>query len=95
MWSPITHIPHRNLPARSTFVVLSTANSTALTLSDSHMVYVSDPAAGLRVPAPARDVKVRHRHSAAFLRPSCSIHKRLRARVTLAPLFVAWSASAA
>jgi hypothetical protein len=59
VWSPINHIPHRDLAALSAFVVLSTVNGTTLTLSDGHMVYLSDVGADLRTPAPARDVKVR------------------------------------
>ena len=54
----MSHIPHRNLAARTDFVVLSTANGTALTLSGGHIVYMRDDATGSRVPAPARDVKV-------------------------------------
>ena len=43
------------------FVVLSTGNGTALTLSGGHIIYVADAASGARKPAPARDVKVRRR----------------------------------
>jgi len=59
VWSPVSHIPHRNLEERTSFVVLETANGTSLTLSGTHMVYLLDAAPGSRVPAPARDVKVR------------------------------------
>ena len=66
VWSPITFVPHRNLEAATLFVVLSTGNGTALTLTGSHIVYVSDAAsAWSRKPAPARDVKVRRRHTCA------------------------------
>jgi len=58
VWSPINHIPHRQLAAATAFMVLSTGNGTALTLTGSHIVYVSDAASGPRKPASARDVKV-------------------------------------
>ena len=60
IWSPVYHIPHRDLAAPSRFVRVSTANGTALTLSSEHIVYVSDTASGPRKPLAARDVKVRH-----------------------------------
>ncbi len=67
IWSSVTHIPHKDLTARSAFVRLSTGNGTALTLSGSHMVYVSDggPAAR-RVPAAAREVQVCRRQNLAL-----------------------------
>ena len=58
-WSPITHVPDRDRTARTAFVVLSTGNGTALTLSGHHIVYVSSAASQQRVPVPARNVKVR------------------------------------
>ena len=58
MWSIVHHIPHRDLKTLAPFVVLSTANGTALTLSDTHIVYVADEPSEARVPAAARDVKV-------------------------------------
>ena len=63
MWSPVHNVPHRDLATRSDFVQLSTGNGTALTLSDDHMVYVSDSASTSQTPAPARDVKIRDRSS--------------------------------
>ncbi len=65
MWSPVNHIPHRNLAARAAFVVLSTGNGTALILSGTHMVYVLDAASGARLPVPARDIKVGSRQPVA------------------------------
>lgn len=59
IWSPVHHIPQRELTASAEFVILATANGTALTLSDTHIVYVSDGSPGARVPAAARDVEVR------------------------------------
>ena len=59
VWSPVNHIPQRDLAPRTGFVALSTANDTELTLTGRHIVYVSDASSGLRVPVPARDVKVR------------------------------------
>ena len=59
VWSPVNHIPHRDLADKAAFILLSTGNGTALTLSGTHMVYVSDAASGARMPAPARDIKVR------------------------------------
>ena len=61
VWSPINNISHRDLVERRAFVVLSTGNGTALTLTGGHMVYVVDPASRSMTPAPARDVKVRRR----------------------------------
>lgn len=58
VWSPITHIPHKDVNSPSAFVRLSTGNGTALTLSGAHMIYVSDGASARRVPAPARDIQV-------------------------------------
>ena len=58
-WSPVNHIPHRHLTARSRFLVLTTANGTALTLSATHLVYVSQPGSPLWVPTSAEDVKAR------------------------------------
>ncbi len=59
VWSPVNHVPHRDLNVRSAFVELSTGNGTALTLSGSHMVYTANAASARRIPAPARDVKAR------------------------------------
>ena len=62
MWSPINHIPHRDLALKSTFVVLSTTNATTITLSATHLVYISESTSMRRMPAPAGTVKVGHVH---------------------------------
>ena len=62
MWSPVSLISHRDMVGRAIFVMLATANGTALTLSDTHIVYVSPLATDprRRVQARAKDVKVSH-----------------------------------
>jgi len=57
VWTVAYHIPHRDVTAAAEFVVLSTANGTALTLTRSHMVYVANAAGSGRVPAAADDVQ--------------------------------------
>jgi len=61
VWSPINMISHWELDGQATFVALSATNGTTLTLAATHMVYISESAADpqRRVPARARDVKVR------------------------------------
>ena len=50
--------PHRDVTAPSAFLVLSTANGTELTLSGTHIIYVSEGSFAARVPVAARHVKV-------------------------------------
>ena len=57
VWTVAYQIPHRDLTAISEFVVLSSDDGMALTLSPQHIVYVAAPATG-RAPAAARDVQV-------------------------------------
>lgn len=79
MWSHVTLLSHRDLLGRATLVVLSTANGTALTLSATHLVYVSKPAAdSRRVPARAGDVKVCHCCSCWCTEPATSRVRWLR-----------------
>ena len=63
VWSPINHMPHRELAVHTTYILLSTANGTTLTLSGSHIVYVSAAASGIRTPMAARELQVRIRWS--------------------------------
>ena len=78
MWSPINHIPHRDLAARAAFVVISTGNGTTLTLSGSHIVYLATgEASASRRPAAARDVKVRAGPAERSIAVSCE-RARLR-----------------
>ena len=58
VWTVIYQIPHRELTADADFVELSSANGTTVTLSGSHMVYVTDAVGLSRVLAAARDVQV-------------------------------------
>ena len=58
VWSPVNHIPHRDVAVPTQFLLLSTANGTELTISSAHIVYVSDTASGMRTPVAVRDVKV-------------------------------------
>ena len=58
MWSSVYNIPRRDLTTRLELVRLTDANGSTLTLSGSHIVYVSDVNGNRRVASAARDVKV-------------------------------------
>ena len=55
----VYHVPHRDLTAETLFEVLSSGNGTALTLSDTHMVYITAATGPKRVPVEAHDIRVR------------------------------------
>ena len=58
VWTEVYRVPHRDLTMHVEFVVLSSGNGTALTLSGNHIVYVMDAAGSKQIPAAARNVQV-------------------------------------
>ena len=58
MWTVVHQIPHRDLTVEAEFVQLSAGKGTTLTLTDTHMVYVTDAEGSTRTPVAARDVQV-------------------------------------
>ena len=62
MWTPVYHMPQRQLELLTDFVALTGANGTTLTLSHTHILYtapVAEDGPQRRVPMAAQDVTVR------------------------------------
>ena len=58
VWTAVYLISHRDLEAETMFTVLSSSNGTTLTLTGSHIVYVSDAMGSGLTPVAARDAQV-------------------------------------